>query len=74
MRLEELPDDLSTLPPIVLQGDPDGVIERAAFALLPHDVVGSARLVLTIQNPYRCAVWLRGFRQVTIAAARVRNE
>ncbi len=68
MELHNLPN-LSTLPPVVLQGDPDGEIERAAFSLLLADVVGSARLALTIQNEYRRAVWLRGFRPATIAAA-----
>ena len=68
MQLETLPN-LSTLPPLVLQGDSDGVIERAAFALLLTDIVGAARLALTIVNPYRRAAWLRGFRPATIAAA-----
>jgi hypothetical protein len=69
MELCNLPTDLPTLPAVVLQGDPDGVIERAAFALLLTDVVGAARLALTIQNPYRRAVWLRGFRPATLDAA-----
>ncbi len=69
MELSSLLTDLSTLPSVVLVGDPDGEIERAAFALLPHDGVGAARLALTIQNAYRRAVWLRGFRPATIAAA-----
>jgi hypothetical protein len=70
MRIElcTLPD-LSMLPPLQFQGDPDGQLERAAFALLPGDVVGSCRLALCIRNPYRRAVWLRGFRKSTIAAA-----
>ena len=69
MELCDLPDDLPSVPAVVLQGDPDGERERAAFALLPHDVVGSARLALTIQNRFRRAAWLRGFRSVTIALA-----
>jgi hypothetical protein len=69
MQLDTLPPNLSTLPPVVLQGDSDGDIERAAWSLLLVDVVGAARLALTIQNPYRRAVWLKGFRQSTIAAA-----
>lgn len=69
MRTEPLPDDLSTLPAVALQGDPDGAIERAAFALLPGDPIGACRLALTIQNPARRAVMLRGFRPATIAAA-----
>lgn len=69
MELETLPADLSTLPPVVLQGDVDGQIERAAWSLLLTDVVGACTLALTIKNDYRRAVWLRGFRQRTIAAA-----
>jgi hypothetical protein len=70
MELCNLPDDLSSLPSVVLVGDPDGEIERAAFALLLCDVIGAARLALTIQNPFRRAVWLRGFRPATLQAAR----
>lgn len=70
MQTHNVPDNLSTLPAPVLQGDPDGVLERAAFALLRCDVVASARLALTISNPYRRAVWVRGFRPSTIEAAR----
>lgn len=69
MQMHNLPADLSTLPPVVLQGDPDGEIERKAFGLLLTDVVGACRLALTIENEYRRAVWLRGFRPATIAAA-----
>jgi len=68
MKMHNLPN-LSTLPPVVFVGDPDGEIERAAFALCRCDIVGAARLALTIQNVYRRAVWLRGFRPATIAAA-----
>jgi hypothetical protein len=53
MELCHLPDDLPSAPALVLVGDPDGEIECAAFALLRHDVVGAARLALTIQNPFR---------------------
>ena len=69
MELHNLPADLSSLPAPVPLGDPDGEIERAAFALLLTDVVGACRLALTIQNEYRRAVWLRGFRPATIQAA-----
>lgn len=72
MEMCNLPDDLSTLPAPALQGDPDGEIERAAFALLPHDVVGSARLALTIHNRYRREAWLRGFSQRTLDAAKAK--
>jgi hypothetical protein len=68
MQMHSFPD-LSALPAVVLRGDPDGEIERAAFALLLTDVVGAARLALTIKNPYRRAVWLKGFRPATIQAA-----
>lgn len=71
MQMIDLPDDLGAhLPAVALQGDPDGEIERAIFAVLETDVVAAARLALTIQNPCRRAVFLRNFRASTLAAAR----
>jgi len=64
-----LPDDLSSLPPVVLVADPDGERERAVSALCRSDIVAAARLALTIQNRYRRAAWLRGFSRATMNAA-----
>lgn len=65
-----LPADLPAVLPIV-GSDPDGEIERAAYAALRRgDNIGAARLALTIRNPYRRAAWLRNFRRTTIDAAR----
>jgi hypothetical protein len=71
MQLDTLSSDLSSLPPVVLQGDPDGEIERAVFALCLVDIVGACRLALTIRNSYRRAVWMRGFRPATIERAKL---
>jgi hypothetical protein len=73
MHMHNLPN-LSTLPPIVLLGDPDGLIERAAWSLLLVDIVASARLALQIENRYRRAVWLRGFRPATLQAAHCQSK
>lgn len=72
MRIEllSLPADLSSLPALILVGDPDGEIERRAFALCRCAIVGAARLALTIQNRFRREAWLRGFRSSTLQAAR----
>lgn len=70
----QLPNDLSRLPAVVLQGDSDGEIERRVFALCRCDIVAAARLALTIENPYRRAAWLRGFRPATLAAAQAAKE
>lgn len=70
MEYLDLPCDLPCIVAPVLQGDPDGEIERRVFALCRCDIVGACRLALTIRNPFRRAVWLRGFRAATIAAAK----
>lgn len=69
MKIASLPDDLPSVPPVIVS-DPDGEKERAVAALaLTGDCIGAARIALTIEHPIRRDLWLCQFRAATIAAA-----
>lgn len=73
IKILPLPCDLPAVAPVV-GSDPDGEIERAAYAALRRgDNIGAAALVLTIRNPFRRAAWLRNFRGATIMDARAQR-
>ena len=70
IELLDLPAFLPTVPAANV-ADPDGEIERAVAALRLHgDIIGAARLALTIRSDTRRAAWLQHFRPATLAAAR----